>query len=68
MRLLTFPELRERGIPYTRQHLDRKMRAGEFPGKIHLSPARIGWAEDEIDSWLRSKAAARPAKILETTY
>jgi prophage regulatory protein len=59
MRLLTYPELRERGIKYSRQHLDRLMKAKQFPLKIQIGAARIGWVESEVDAWLKAKADAR---------
>ena len=62
MKALTYPELRGKGICYSRVHLDRLMRAKLFPQKINLSDARIVWDEAEIDAWLKAKADARPAK------
>ena len=62
-RILTYPELKLlKGIPYTRQHLDRLEKSDEFPGRIQISAGRIGWLEDEIDEWLGSKADARKVK------
>ena len=59
-RILTYPELKLRkGIPYSRQHLERLEKAGEFPRRIQISAGRIGWYEHEIDEWLRKKADAR---------
>ena len=28
---------------------------GEFPGKIALSPNRVGWLEDEVQDWILSR-------------
>jgi prophage regulatory protein len=52
MRLLTFPQLQGRGIPYCRDHLRRKWRAGEFPAPVELSPTRIAWVEEEVNAWI----------------
>jgi prophage regulatory protein len=61
IRVLTYRELKSsKGIPYTRQHLDRLEKAGAFPRRIRISAGRIGWIEHEIDAWLKSKAYARP--------
>ena len=62
-RVLTFPELKcLKGIPYSRQHLDRLEKAGKFPRRIQISEARIGWSEVEVDEWLGQKADARAVK------
>ncbi len=61
MRIISYPELRERGIRYSRQHIDRLVAAGAFPQKIHIGHARIGWIESEVDQWLQAKADARDA-------
>jgi prophage regulatory protein len=58
MRLLTFEQLRsERGIAYSRTHLRRKCKRGEFPAPVQLSENRIGWVESEVDAWLERCAA-----------
>jgi predicted DNA-binding transcriptional regulator AlpA len=58
MRVLTAADLRDRkGIAWSRQHLWRKVRAGEFPKPFKLSGRERGpnvWDEGEIDEWLRS--------------
>ena len=28
---------------------------GEFPGKIALSPNRVGWLENEVSDWITSR-------------
>jgi prophage regulatory protein len=62
MRLLTFAQLKsEKGVPYSRDHLRRKIKASEFPRPVAISEKRIGWAEPEIDEWVASKLRARDA-------
>lgn len=62
-RIILYPELKEYGIPYSRVHLDRLMRAKKFPQKVKLSSSgcsgRIGWFEDEIAGHFRKQAKAR---------
>jgi prophage regulatory protein len=58
-RLLTFADLKERGIPWTRMHVGRLEAAGKFPLHIDLAANSIAWFEDEIDDFLEAKAAAR---------
>jgi prophage regulatory protein len=59
MKVLSFPELKLRGIPYTRAHVRRLVGAGEFPAPVQLSPHRIAWVESEVDAWLKARIAAR---------
>jgi prophage regulatory protein len=65
MKVLTFRDLRPlKGIPYSRQHVDRKVRAGTFPKPIKLGEgqrATNAWLESEIDKWLQRRAASRKA-------
>jgi prophage regulatory protein len=58
-RLLTFSDLKARGIPWTRMHVGRLEAAGKFPQHIDLGENSIAWFEDEIDDFLERKAAAR---------
>jgi prophage regulatory protein len=59
MRILTFDQLKAKGVPYCRVQLRRKAKAGEFPAPISLSDRRIAWIEAEIDAWLEQRAAMR---------
>ena len=58
-RLLTFADLKERGIPWSRVHVGRLETAGKFPQHIDLGENSVAWFEDEIDDFLEAKAAAR---------
>jgi predicted DNA-binding transcriptional regulator AlpA len=53
-RLLTFPDLALKGIPYVRQHLARMEEKGQFPKRRQLGPNRVVWLESEIDEHLRN--------------
>jgi predicted DNA-binding transcriptional regulator AlpA len=60
MRLIVFEQLEpSKGIPYSRDHLRRLVKGGQFPKPIALSSARIAWDEAEIDECLEQKAAER---------
>ena len=62
MRILTFDELKsEKGVVWTRDHLRRLCRAGQFPAPLALSSARIGWLEAEVDEWISKRAEHRGA-------
>ena len=61
MRVLTFDQLKGKGVPYCRMHIDRLEKAGEFPKRVQLSPNRVAWVESEIDDWIAQRIAARDA-------
>ena len=58
-RLLTVPQLKDKGSPRCRDHLRRKAKAGEFPAPIPISDSRIAWDEAEVDAWIEARAALR---------
>jgi prophage regulatory protein len=65
MRLINYRELAPRkGITYHRDHLRRKIQAGEFPAPVALSPRRIAWVEQEVDQWLEQRVAQRDGRQL----
>ena len=59
MRVLVHKQLKDKGIPWCREHVARKVKAREFPQPISLSAHRIAWLETEIDAWLEARAADR---------
>jgi len=63
LRILTGPDLRERkGIRYSRQHRNRKIKTGEFPppdGRLTDHPQSPPfWFETTIDRYIRGRATA----------
>lgn len=58
-RLLTYPDLRPRGITYTRVHINRLEQDGRFPRRVRLGENRVAWVEDEIEGWLQDRIAER---------
>jgi len=58
--LLSFEQLRARGVPFTRVHINRMMEAGQFPRAVEISQNRIAWDASEIDAWI----ASRPRRAL----
>ena len=65
-KLLLFPELRERGVPLGRRHVDRLEAEGKFPRRVHISERRVGWVAEEIDAHVAAKIANRCARISST--
>ena len=61
MRILTFKQLKDRGVPYSRMHIDRLEKAGQFPKRVQLSPNRVAWLESEVEQWFSERVAARDA-------
>lgn len=57
IRLLSYEQLRERGITHTKNSLWRLERAGKFPRRI--TAGRVAWVEAEIDEYLRKLVAMR---------
>jgi prophage regulatory protein len=55
--LVTYRELRELGVPYTRQHLSRLERQDPpaFPKRVRLGPGRVAWLFCEILAWLETR-------------
>ena len=64
MKLLSFEELRPvKGVSYSRVQLWRLEKIGRFPKRIPLGANHHGWAEHEIDNWIRERIAARDAAM-----
>ena len=58
-RLLTYQDLKARGIPWSRVHIARLEAARKFPLHVDLGENTVAWFEDEIDDLLEMKAAER---------
>jgi len=39
----------------SRVTLWRLERGDQFPKRVNLTPARVGWPEDEVEEWLESR-------------
>jgi prophage regulatory protein len=61
MKLIAMNALGDKGIPYSRAHLYRLIRADAFPKPIRLGENRIAFVEDEIEAWLEKKVSERDA-------
>ncbi len=42
-------------VPYSKMHIDRLEKRGEFPKRIRLGAGRIVWRMSEIVAWLDAK-------------
>jgi prophage regulatory protein len=53
-RSLRLPEVQQL-VPYSKMHIDRLEKAGEFPKRIKLGAGRVIWKQSEIIAWVESK-------------
>lgn len=53
--MLSFKEVRKL-VLYSRAHVDRLEKAGQFPKRITLGTGRVGWWKREILDWLELRA------------
>jgi prophage regulatory protein len=68
MKVLTFNDLGTKGIPFTRIHIGRLIKSGDFPQPVRIGSGRngrIAWLEKEIDAWLAARVKARDAQPSE---
>jgi prophage regulatory protein len=65
-RFLRFSELAAAGIPFSRMHLDRIERAGEFPQRVTLGPGTVAWLRVEVEAWIEWRCAARSSEPQRT--
>jgi prophage regulatory protein len=60
MRLVDYEALKQRGFRYSRTHLWRLVKAGQFPKPVKLGGgARNAWIESEIDEFISAMMAER---------
>jgi hypothetical protein len=55
VRVLTWNDLRERGIHFHSNHLRKLWMSDRFPKPVYLSPRRLVWREADIDAWLTER-------------
>lgn len=59
-RVICFQGLRAiKGIPWSRMHIARLEKSGEFPKHLQLGRGTVAWLETEIDEWLQSRLDKR---------
>jgi prophage regulatory protein len=63
MKILSYDELKPKGILHCKSQLWRLEKIGKFPKRVTLSPMRHGWPEDEIDAWILERIAERDRKV-----
>jgi prophage regulatory protein len=58
-RILTFKELYEHGIFFSRRHVNRLEAAGKFPKRVWIGERTPGWIASEIEAWVDGKVKER---------
>jgi prophage regulatory protein len=61
MVLLAYKDLKAKGIKWSRQHVDRLVKAGLFPPPFYLGANTKTWTEKEIDQYITDRIAQRDA-------
>jgi hypothetical protein len=56
---VTFAQLPEYGIRFTRVHLLRLMRANQFPLSHQITKNRVAWLRSDIERFLASRPLSR---------
>jgi predicted DNA-binding transcriptional regulator AlpA len=64
-RVLRPYEVQQR-LGLSRSQLFRMERSGEFPARFYLSKQTSGWLEEDVDAWLRDRAATRTKRLAIT--
>ena len=59
MQLLDRNGLREKGIKFTKQHIDRLIRQGKFPRPIKIGANTNAWISSEIDEYVAERVTQR---------
>jgi prophage regulatory protein len=60
------PDLKAKGVPYSKPHLWRLERAGEFAKRVPIGASRYGYVESEIDGFIGGLIDARDAAHPDT--
>ena len=60
-RLISMKEVTSR-VPFTKVHVYRLIKRGEFPDRVKIGKRRVCWRESDIDAWIASKVAAATSK------
>jgi prophage regulatory protein len=65
--VLSYADLKKRGIKFTKQHISKLVRSRKFPAPIKFGSGQGAgnyWVESEIDEYLESLMAARDCRVV----
>jgi prophage regulatory protein len=54
---------KKKGINFSNPHRHELERRGDFPKRVRLGARKYGYIEDEIDAWLKARAALREIAV-----
>jgi prophage regulatory protein len=60
-RLISYDDLKSKGIPYSKPHLWRLEKQDKFPKRVPIGAGRYAYVEAEIDGYVEGLIAARDA-------
>lgn len=59
-KMLTYEELKDNGVPFSKVTLFRMEKEGRFPKRVRLGRRNhIRWVADEIEAWVSGQIEAR---------
>lgn len=58
-RLLSMDELKTVGVSFSRPHLFRLIKSGDFPKPAKIGKNRNAWSSEEIDKWIDDRLKER---------
>jgi prophage regulatory protein len=59
IRVLSYEELKARGIRFSRVWIAKLIRENKFPRPINIGVSHVGFVESEINEWLAAKVRER---------
>jgi prophage regulatory protein len=65
VRVLSYGELKLKGIRFSRQWLRKLIARGEFPVPLKLGAQSVAFVESEIDEWLAQRVHERDTKPIQ---
>jgi predicted DNA-binding transcriptional regulator AlpA len=54
-RFVRYHELKDYGIPFSRQHIASLEEQGRFPRRVNLSPRVIAWRLSSLRAWMATR-------------
>jgi len=57
--LISFKDLRDRGIHFSKMHINRLVKENKFPAPVKIGKGTNAWLESEIEQYLADCIARR---------
>jgi prophage regulatory protein len=66
-KILSYEDLKARGIKFSRQWIVHLMKEGKFPRTVMLGQGHsVGFIESEVDEWIEKLIAERDGQAVES--